>query len=61
MPGEQIVNKAREAGLDTGLLYEAVIDLASDDLLTASSINRAAGILLNDLVLPGYFLKTISK
>ena len=61
MPGEQIVNKARKAGLDPGLLYEAVIDLATDDLLTASSINRAAGILLNDLVLPGYFLKTISK
>ncbi len=54
------MNKAREAGLDTGLLYEAVIDLASDDLLTASSINRAAGILLNDLVLPDYFLRTIS-
>lgn len=61
MPGEHIVNMAREAGLDPGLLYEAVIDLAEGDLLTASSINRAAGILLKDLVLPSYFLKTISK
>ncbi len=61
MPGEQIVNKAREAGLDPGLLYEVVIDLTAGDLLTSSSINRAAGILLNDLVLPEYFLRTISK
>ena len=61
MPGAAIIAKAREAGLDISLLYEAVIDLSSQGLQTAGSINLAAGILLNDLGLPGYFFKTITK
>ena len=61
MPGAAIITKARDAGLDISLLYEAVIDLSSQGLQTAGSINLAAGILLNDLGLPGYFFKTITK
>ena len=61
MPGEKIINKAKEIGLDPGLLYEAVIDLSTEGLLTASSINQAAGVLLNDLGLPEYFFATINK
>ncbi|NLZ18073.1 MAG: NADP-specific glutamate dehydrogenase GdhA [Desulfobulbaceae bacterium] len=61
MPGEQIIDKAKAIGLDLGLLYEAVIDLSTEGLLTARSINQAAGILLNDLGLPKHFFATISK
>lgn len=61
MPGEKIINKAKEIGLDPGLLYEAVIDLSTEGLLTASSINQAAGVLLNDLGLPEYFLRPSTR
>ena len=61
MPGQTIITKARELGLDPGLLYEAVIDLSAGGLLTAKSINQAAGILLSELGLPQYFFATITK
>ena len=59
--GESIISKAKEVKLDPSLLYEAVIDLSSDGLLTANSINLAAGILLKDLGLPSYFFQNITK
>ncbi len=61
MTGAAIIARAREAGLDVSLLYEAVLDLSSQGLQTAASINLAAGILLNQLGLPNYFFKTITK
>ncbi|WP_022667178.1 NAD-glutamate dehydrogenase domain-containing protein [Desulfospira joergensenii] len=59
--GAQIVNKAQSVKLNPSLLYEAVIDISSEGLITAKCINRAAGILLNDLGLPDYFFETITK
>lgn len=59
--GANIVTQAETAGLDPRLLYEAVIDLSSDGLLTANCINLAAGILLKDLGLPPYFFNHIQK
>ncbi|MDX2440036.1 MAG: NAD-glutamate dehydrogenase [Desulfobacterales bacterium] len=59
--GSKIIQKANEVKLDTSLLYETVIDLASEGLITASSINQAAWIFLNNLGLPGYYFETITK
>ncbi len=59
--GADIIEKAADAGLDHRILYEAVIDLSADGLLTANCINLAAGILLKDLGLPRYFFDTIQK
>ena len=59
--GLKIIQKASDVKLDISLLYESVIDLASEGLLTANTINQAAGILLNDLGLPDYFFETITK
>jgi glutamate dehydrogenase len=59
--GADIINKAQSVGLDPCILYEAVIDLSSKGLLTANCINKAAGILLNDLGLPLYFFLNIQK
>ncbi|MGB9642355.1 MAG: NADP-specific glutamate dehydrogenase GdhA [Candidatus Ratteibacteria bacterium] len=56
-----IIEKAKKCGLDASLLYECVIELAEEGLLTASCINAAAGILLSDLGLPEYFFKGLSK
>ena len=56
-----IISKARHLNLDTRILYEAVIDLASEGLVTAGCINMAAGILLDDLGLPNYFFENIRK
>ncbi|MBF0377172.1 MAG: NAD-glutamate dehydrogenase [Desulfamplus sp.] len=56
-----IIDKAQSVNLDTRILYEAVIDLASEGLITAGCINMAAGILLNDLDLPNYFFEHIKK
>lgn len=56
-----IVKKAKDCGLDPSILYESVIELTKEGLLTASCINTAAGILLSDLELPQYFFKWISK
>ncbi len=58
--GADIIKKAESVGLDPRVLYEAVIDLSSQGLITANSINMAAGILLNDLGLPNYFFEHIT-
>ena len=58
--GTYIINQARRVNLRPSLLYEAVIDLSSEGLITADCINRAAGILLYDLGLPSYFFETIT-
>ena len=59
--GTYIINKAQSVNLDPSVLYEAVIDLSSEGLLTANCINMAAGILLEDLGLPNYFFENIRK
>jgi len=60
-PGAYIISQAKRVNLNPSLLYEAVIDLSSEGLITADCINRAAGILLHDLGLPAYFFETITK
>lgn len=59
--GADIINRAKNEGLDSRLLYEAVIGLSSKGLITANCINMAAGILLEDLGLPQYFFQHIQK
>ncbi len=59
--GTYIITQAKRVNLNPSLLYEAVIDLSSEGLITANCINRAAGILLNDLGLPHYFFETLTK
>ena len=59
--GGSIINKAISVNLDPKVLYKAVIDLASDGLVTATCINMAAGILLEDLGLPNYFFENITE
>lgn len=57
--GADIINQAVSVGLAPRILYQAVIDLSSQGLITANCINMAAGILLNDLGLPNYFFEHI--
>ena len=57
--GTYIINKAQSVNLDSKILYEAVIDLSSEGLITANCINMAAGILLDKLGLPNYFFENI--
>ncbi|RJQ85930.1 MAG: NADP-specific glutamate dehydrogenase GdhA [Desulfobacteraceae bacterium] len=59
--GARIIEQARRVNLDPSLLYEAVVDLSSEGLLTANSINIAAGILLSELGLPAYFFENLTK
>ena len=59
--GADIIAKAESVGLDPRVLYEAVIDLSSEGLLTANCLNLAAGIFLQDLGLPRYFFQNIRK
>jgi glutamate dehydrogenase len=59
--GAHIIQKAQSVKLNPSILYEAVIDLSSEGLITANCINMAAGILLDDLGLPDYFFETITK
>jgi glutamate dehydrogenase len=59
--GAYIINKAQSVKLNLSTLYEAVIDLSAEGLLTADCINMAAGILLDDLGLPTYFFENIRK
>ncbi|MCP4180630.1 MAG: NADP-specific glutamate dehydrogenase GdhA [bacterium] len=59
--GTSIINQAKHVNLDPGLLYEAVIDLSAEGLFTATCINMAAGVLLEDLGLPNYFFENITK
>ena len=58
--GSYIIERAQSVGLDPKVLYEAVIDLSSEGLMTANCINLAAGILLEDLGLPNYFFENNS-
>lgn len=59
--GSYIIEQAQRVGLDPKVLYESVIDLSTEGLLTAGCINHAAGILLEDLGLPRYFFENIRK
>lgn len=59
--GSYIIDKAESVNLDPKVLYEAVIDLSAEGLITAGCINLAAGILLQDLGLPNYFFSHIRK
>ena len=59
--GSHIIDKAKSLNLNPSVLYEAVIDLSAEGLITANCINLAAGILLNDLGLPNYFFENITK
>ncbi len=59
--GAQIINQALSVNLNPSILYEAVIDLSSEGLITANCINMAAGVLLNELGLPNYFFETITR
>ncbi len=59
--GAYIIHKAQSVKLNPSTLYEAVIDLSAEGLLTANCINMAAGILLDDLGLPTYFFENIQK
>jgi len=56
-----IAQRAKTVGLDPWLLYETLVDLSDEGLFTATCINAAAGVLLNDLGLPGYFYAHIPK
>ena len=56
-----VIDRAEALGLEPRLLYEAVIELASEGLLTSRCINAAAGILLTQLGLPEYFFRKITK
>ncbi len=59
--GADIIGKAEAVGIDLRILYQSVIDLSAEGLLTANCINLAAGILLQDLGLPNYFFAHITK
>ncbi|MEA2061025.1 MAG: NAD-glutamate dehydrogenase [Thermodesulfobacteriota bacterium] len=59
--GTPIIQKAQEVHLDPRILYEVVIDLSSEGLITANCLNMAAGILLNDLGLPNYFFENLTS
>ena len=59
--GAEIIAQAENVGLDPRVLYEAVIDLSAEGLLTANCLNLAAGIFLHDLGLPRYFFQNIRK
>ena len=61
LEGTFIINKANSVNLNPGILYESVIDLSSEGLITATCINLAAGVLLEDLGLPNYFFENITK
>ena len=58
---DSIVGLAMKQGLDASLLYESVMDLASEGMLTARCVNAAAGLLLADLGLPRYYFETLTK
>ncbi len=56
-----IIKTAQACGLDASMLYESVVELAGEGLLTAGCIDAAAGILLTELGLPAYFFQNLSK
>ncbi len=55
-----IIEVARQKGLAPALLYQAVIELAAEGLLTATCLDAAAWILLTQLGLPRYFFRNLS-
>ncbi|MFH1571515.1 MAG: NADP-specific glutamate dehydrogenase GdhA, partial [Gemmatimonadota bacterium] len=59
--GRSLVDIAREKGLDTALLYESIIELSGEGLLTATCLDAAARILLTQLGLTQYFYNSLSK
>lgn len=59
--GARIIDQAKRLHLDPSLLYEAVVDLSAEGLITANCLNLAAGILLEKLGLPAYFFENIQK
>ena len=59
--GRSLVDISRQKGLDSSLLYEAIIELAGEGLLTATALDAAGNILLTQLGLPGFFFDTLSK
>lgn len=56
-----VVREAEAHSLDPRLLYESVIELANEGLMTAVGINAAANVLLTQLDLPAYFFRNITK
>ena len=56
-----VLGIAKRCGLDAALLYETVIELSNEGLLTAGCVNHAAEILLTRLGLPEYFFHNISR
>ncbi len=58
---ESVIQRAEQMGLDPRMLYETVIELASEGLLTARCVNAAAAVLLTQLGLAEYFFRNISR
>ncbi len=58
---ESLARLAEQNELKAALLYEAVLDLAHESVFTAQCIDAAAWVLLNDLGLPPYYFRTLSK
>jgi glutamate dehydrogenase len=58
---KSIARLAEQQELKVALLYETVMDLAGEGMLTASCIDAAASVLLQDLGLPPYYFRTLSK
>lgn len=56
-----IGEKAASVGLDIALLYDAVIELTNEGLLSAVCLNEAVAILVGQLGLPPYFFRNIAK
>ena len=56
-----VIDEAEKRGLSTHLLYETVIELSGEGLLTARCINSAALVLLTQLGLPEYFFRYLSR
>ncbi len=61
MESSSIVAAAQAGGLEASVLYESVIELAGEGLLTAGCLNAAAGVLLTQLGLPQYFFRNVTK
>lgn len=60
-PRIAIFDRAAQSGLDTTLLYQTILDMAGEGLVTAGCLNAAAAILLSDLGLPKYFFCNLSR
>jgi glutamate dehydrogenase len=58
---ESLLRLAEEKELKAALLYETVLDLAREGMLTAPCLDAAAWVLLHDLGLPAYYFRTLSK